>query len=757
MDVTCERCGTEYEFDETLLSARGTSVKCTNCEHVFKVYPRARDDADRTTSNWRLRLSNGAVDTIASLRELQRRISAGELRPDDQIARGEEDWKTLGSIPELDTFFEAAATEIPRDAQGPAYPAASPYHTNANPPPGRPRQPTLLGVAAVPSGQPVTSPGPTGHGPLTIDAELPPSGSAPDPGPVEDVVPGFDPVFAEPAYSAETRAADAPVDVWATSAAADEIEDAELEPFVPPRGRSTPPPAYYDDDDMPELPSRGWSPTRWLALVVLLGAVTLVATQWERVAALLGIGPAPTTVVDQVQAGDDALAEGYLEAYQRAVVSYQQALDDGAGANLLLAKLSNAHALAAQSIMDSTDESRGGGAAASQAHAAEALALARRALVEDPDSLEARIAEADALRLEGDAVGARQSLERARLLAFSRSAEFFRVDALLSAAESPEDAEAGLRSAVQASQLEPQSIRYALLRARQELAAGDPSAARAEANRVLAVVANHPGALALIANLEAAPPAAPEDPDAAALAEAGEEPAVAESPSAEAEEATPEPKTPAEEPDQPVPASDVTEAPAEAKPSDAVAEVEAPAEPVVEPPSSEETTKPAASERSRPKRGVIGYDDYDEYDQLAEGGDPDAFVDGRPPVREYDWYMRQGEAELAGGNYVRARALFESALETQPGSGDATDGLGRVEFAARNYDTAARYYRTAAQRGHPDGYYNLGVTYERQGMTQEAISAYYTYIKRRPSGLHVPDARASIQRLDPRVKLPETP
>ncbi|MGB5812451.1 MAG: zinc-ribbon domain-containing protein, partial [Polyangiales bacterium] len=63
MDVTCERCGTEYEFDETLLSARGTSVKCTNCGHVFKVYPRAREDADRATSTWRLQRRDGAIDT----------------------------------------------------------------------------------------------------------------------------------------------------------------------------------------------------------------------------------------------------------------------------------------------------------------------------------------------------------------------------------------------------------------------------------------------------------------------------------------------------------------------------------------------------------------------------------------------------------------------------------------------------------------------------------------------------------------------
>ena len=44
MDVTCDRCSTEYEFDDALVSERGTSVKCTNCGHQFKVY-RARSGA----------------------------------------------------------------------------------------------------------------------------------------------------------------------------------------------------------------------------------------------------------------------------------------------------------------------------------------------------------------------------------------------------------------------------------------------------------------------------------------------------------------------------------------------------------------------------------------------------------------------------------------------------------------------------------------------------------------------------------------
>ncbi|MGB5364998.1 MAG: tetratricopeptide repeat protein, partial [Polyangiales bacterium] len=145
---------------------------------------------------------------------------------------------------------------------------------------------------------------------------------------------------------------------------------------------------------------------------------------------------------------------------------------------------------------------------------------------------------------------------------------------------------------------------------------------------------------------------------------------------------------------------------------------------------------------------------YDEYDRLAKAAGSDDFVDGRPPVRGYDWYMQQGRAELAADNLARARAYFDSALEARPGSAEAMDGLGDVMSGLDDYISAARYFRVAAQRGHPDGYFNLGRTYERLGRNQEAVSAYFTYVKRRPSGTHAGAAIAAIKRLEPRAKLP---
>jgi len=39
MEVRCERCQTDYDFDESLVTERGVAVKCTQCGHLFTVYP----------------------------------------------------------------------------------------------------------------------------------------------------------------------------------------------------------------------------------------------------------------------------------------------------------------------------------------------------------------------------------------------------------------------------------------------------------------------------------------------------------------------------------------------------------------------------------------------------------------------------------------------------------------------------------------------------------------------------------------------
>ncbi|HEX5100976.1 MAG TPA: zinc-ribbon domain-containing protein, partial [Polyangiaceae bacterium] len=132
MDVRCSRCGTDYEFDDTLISERGTTVKCTNCSYQFKIFP--PKSADTAPERWTVRTASGRELVFTSLRELQRGISDRKVGPNDLLSRGRQPPRALGSIPELEPFFQSAGTAASRGMK------SAPQ--------------TLVGVAPPPSGSP---------------------------------------------------------------------------------------------------------------------------------------------------------------------------------------------------------------------------------------------------------------------------------------------------------------------------------------------------------------------------------------------------------------------------------------------------------------------------------------------------------------------------------------------------------------------------------------------------------------------------
>jgi predicted Zn finger-like uncharacterized protein len=103
MDVKCERCNTEYEFDDALVSGRGTTVKCTNCGHKFKI---RRSDGDFSEDFWNVTTGDGRTLVFTSLRELQRAIQSYLVERNDRLSRGGLPQKPIGQIPELAPFFE---------------------------------------------------------------------------------------------------------------------------------------------------------------------------------------------------------------------------------------------------------------------------------------------------------------------------------------------------------------------------------------------------------------------------------------------------------------------------------------------------------------------------------------------------------------------------------------------------------------------------------------------------------------------------
>jgi predicted Zn finger-like uncharacterized protein len=103
MDVRCNRCATEYDFDDALISERGTTVKCTNCGYQFKVFPTEPQAA--APERWIVQTAAGAEVVFTSLRELQRGIADRRVGPNDLLSRGNQPARPLGSIAELEPFF----------------------------------------------------------------------------------------------------------------------------------------------------------------------------------------------------------------------------------------------------------------------------------------------------------------------------------------------------------------------------------------------------------------------------------------------------------------------------------------------------------------------------------------------------------------------------------------------------------------------------------------------------------------------------
>ncbi len=125
MDVQCERCKMEYEFDDALVSGRGTTVKCTNCGFQFRVRPAGERAAER----WTIGTGAGAELVFTTLRELQRAISDRRVGRSDTLRRGNAPPRRLEDIAELDPFFperEGPAPEPTRRGTGVALQEGAP-------------------------------------------------------------------------------------------------------------------------------------------------------------------------------------------------------------------------------------------------------------------------------------------------------------------------------------------------------------------------------------------------------------------------------------------------------------------------------------------------------------------------------------------------------------------------------------------------------------------------------------------------------
>jgi predicted Zn finger-like uncharacterized protein len=319
MDVRCSRCGTEYDFDDALVSERGTTVKCTNCGHQFKVYPGGGGGAPE---RWIVRKNSGRELVYTSLRDLQRAIAQRQVGPADLLSRGGgHPLRALGAIAELEPFFQAHA------------------HTVGGPPEAAQR--TLLGTG----GRPSMDERPTEQ---RIVAQPP----APQQSAVATPAGGFvPPRRSQPLAPPKSS----PMATGSDPFAAQELEPAtqprQLPPLIPndppadapsadglPAGNAPAPQidgitatfrAYQDsftDDSFPVPRANRQPALRWVVGIVLVGGLAFVAgTVGMKYAHKLSAAPAASAkaadprVVKLVEEGEAFLAKGDFESAKEQV------------------------------------------------------------------------------------------------------------------------------------------------------------------------------------------------------------------------------------------------------------------------------------------------------------------------------------------------------------------------------------------------------------------------------------------------------
>jgi predicted Zn finger-like uncharacterized protein len=305
MDVRCARCSTEYEFDDALVSERGTTVKCTNCGHQFKVYPGS--SAAVGPERWIVRKASGRELVYTSLKELQRAISQRQVGPTDLLSRGSgQATRSLGDIAELEPFFQSQSrtpVPVPRTLLG----IAAPKHPAAAGQGARHEDDTVRDGGPFASGPPPAG-GPLEPGAATVppsryDDHFEPKTVPRHATPVQPFAPvaPVAPVAAQPEPPSGPEESEPPTHQLPRAPAQD-IHIRETAPLPP---ETTPTPsavaegyrAYEERYTDPRLVSGALAPrpskTRWVVGLVLLAALAfVVGTVGRRV--LATIVPAQT-------------------------------------------------------------------------------------------------------------------------------------------------------------------------------------------------------------------------------------------------------------------------------------------------------------------------------------------------------------------------------------------------------------------------------------------------------------------------------
>ena len=708
MDVTCDRCGTEYEFEEALVSTRGTTVKCTHCGHLFKVYkPESPVEASAAANPWTVRRADGSIHRLHSLADLTRLIEEGAFGREDEVSRTSKAWKRLGDIEELDLFFARANSTRVRLRRSTGAPQLGTKKAPPAPPSDAAARSddTVVGrlspaaAAPAPTSSPPAAATTPGVAPAPVLSVPPPSaasvmpplngtpgenGSAPRKPPVDRAgrgspqagLPAATPVPPPPAFT------DAPVRVPSSDPAGDsgESEPTTVHNPVAAQFRESVPDTY---DPFARPKSTGWVWALVIIATVLAFGTWLTWPMFERRTASTGATKQDDPAIEFLARADSAFATHREGRFEEALTDYTKALAFHESDPHVLSSISRVYGVWSQEIFTRADllakelgsnqdlERRSQLLALNKQgrdFAEQAKRYAENAARKNPGNEEAEVALADALRLTGNLVSARSELDRAQNNESSPSGETLRVAALLAIAEANGDLRKGLPLALQAVAQDPELIRARLLLARCLIADDDLSRARFQLAAVSMKDRSHPGVLAL--------------EQLAQNQLLGDKPMKLDA----------------------GPANDSTD------------------------------NAPVASTRNEKDKEKDNDKDKDKdegnFDNLSHEG-----------------YIARGQKLLESGQVTNAKRMFEQALFIRPSSAEAHQGLGYVALEKGRTRLAVEHFQEAKKDGSSEAFIGLGEAYRRMNRPREALRAYQSYLADHPRGPQVGIAKAQVERL----------
>lgn len=448
MDVTCSRCQSVYEFEDTLVSPKGVVVRCTHCGHLFKIFPPGTSPALPEETGWMLRREDGTVFAIDKFTTLQKWIGQGKVTRRDELSRTGESWKRLGDIVELSPFFDlversgtSQRTETSPSIPAPAEPLGREASPAAGAPAGTPKVEVVPPYVSLKTEERLPPP--------RIPAEEPSIGS----GATLAAAPALADHAGAAAASEEATVRDSePPEPWtirderptapAPARAAPSEPPPGERPSVrpgasrPPRREVLPPGRmrFASAEIEPPRPRRTGLYVGLALLVVVLVAAVLAVIYRDRVMRLYhqlfgGGEPAATATEQHLVRADELLAQETSEALRLAEAEYRAVLKFDAQDDRALGGLLELRTLAAQFLRDEIDVGRLLGLPERDPEAAGrrraefdgemsrarelALALTHAGRPTDLLSVEALRALADEARLRGDRTTARRLLSGA--------------------------------------------------------------------------------------------------------------------------------------------------------------------------------------------------------------------------------------------------------------------------------------------------------------------------------------------------------